>query len=113
MGILTDALKGKKTVVLLGHVNPDGDCAGSCLGMYNYLTENFENLEVSVYLEPLSKKFGYLKGFDDVLNVYDPEKKFDLCITLDASDVKKLAFTCIIIPLSSSLFHTALFCSLI
>lgn len=90
MGILTDALKGKKTVVLLGHVNPDGDCAGSCLGMYNYLTENFKDLEVSVYLEPLSKKFGYLKGYDDVLNVYDPEKKFDLCITLDASDVKRL-----------------------
>lgn len=90
VGILTDALKGKKTVVLLGHVNPDGDCAGSCLGMYNYLTENFEDLTVSVYLEPLSKKFGYLKGFDNVLNVYDPEKKFDLCITLDASDVKRL-----------------------
>ena len=37
MGILTEALDGKKTVVILGHVNPDGDCVGSCLGMYNYL----------------------------------------------------------------------------
>ena len=37
MGILTEALNGKKTVVILGHVNPDGDCVGSCLGMYNYL----------------------------------------------------------------------------
>ena len=90
MGILTDALKNKKTVAILGHVNPDGDCAGSCTGMYNYLTENFENLEVSVFLQNTSKMFGYLKGYDRVYTEFDPEKKFDLCITLDASDVKRL-----------------------
>jgi len=90
MGILTEALKDKKTVVILGHVNPDGDCVGSCTGMYNYLTENFEDLEVSVYLHTTSKKFAYLKGYDSVITEFDPEKKFDLCITLDASDVKRL-----------------------
>ena len=90
MGILTDALNGKKTVVILGHVNPDGDCVGSCTGMYNYLTENFEGVEVSVYLESLSKKFGYLNGYDRAYTEFDPEKTFDLCITLDASDVKRL-----------------------
>lgn len=90
MGILTDALNGKKNVVILGHVNPDGDCVGSCLGMYNYLTENFEGLEVSVYLESLSRKFEYIRGYAGVRTEYDPEKKFDLCITLDASDVKRL-----------------------
>lgn len=53
MGILTDVLKDKKTVAILGHVNPDGDCIGSCLAMYNYLTENYGELRVSVYLEPM------------------------------------------------------------
>ena len=90
MGILTEALKDKKTVVILGHVNPDGDCVGSCTGMYNYLTENFEELQVSLYLQTTSKKFGYLKGYDRVNTEYDPEKTFDLCITLDASDIKRL-----------------------
>ena len=90
MGILTEALNGKKTVVILGHVNPDGDCVGSCLGMYNYLTENFEDLDVTVCLESLSKKFEYIKGYTDACTEFDPEKKFDLCITLDASDVKRL-----------------------
>ena len=90
MGILTEALNGKKTVVILGHVNPDGDCVGSCLGMYNYLTENFEDLDVTVCLESLSKKFEYIKGYTDACTEFDPGKKFDLCITLDASDVKRL-----------------------
>lgn len=90
MGILTDVLNGKKNAVILGHVNPDGDCIGSCLGMYNYLSENYPEMEVSVYLEPMGKKFGYLSGYDIVKNIYDPEKSFELCITLDASDEKRL-----------------------
>ena len=90
MDILKEILKDKKTAVILGHVNPDGDCIGSCLGMYNYLSENYSDLEVSVFLEPMGVKFGYLKGYDRVINSYDPEKSFDLCITLDASDPKRL-----------------------
>ena len=90
MGILTDALKNKKTVAIVGHINPDGDCIGSCLGMYNYLTENFDHLEVSVFLEPMGRKFGYLKGYEQVNHVYDETKQFDLCITLDASDEGRL-----------------------
>lgn len=90
MGILTDALKDKKTVVILGHVNPDGDCIGSCLGLYNYLKDNFKELSVSVYLEPMGEKFGYLKGYGDVKCKLEPEKSFDLCITSDASDVPRL-----------------------
>ena len=29
-----------KTVVIVGHIRPDGDCVGSCLGLYHYLKEN-------------------------------------------------------------------------
>ena len=90
MGILTDVLKDKKTVAILGHVNPDGDCIGSCLAMYNYLTENYGELRVSVYLEPMGAKFGYLKGYGQVKHGFEPERTFDLCITLDASDEKRL-----------------------
>lgn len=90
MGILSDALKDKKTVVILGHVNPDGDCIGSCLGLSNYLKENHGDIEVSVYLETLPYKFDYLKGYGDVIHEYDPGKQFDLCITLDVSDVPRL-----------------------
>lgn len=90
MGILDEMLEGKKTIVILGHVNPDGDCIGSCLGLYNYLKENYEGLEVSVYLEKIGVKFSFLSGFEDVHTEYDDTKTFDLCITSDASDVPRL-----------------------
>lgn len=90
MGILKNVIKTSKTVVILGHVNPDGDCIGSCLGMYNYIRENFPKVDVSVYLEPMGVKFSYLKGYAEVRHEFDPEKTFDLCLTLDASDEGRL-----------------------
>ena len=35
--VLDDILKGKSSVALGGHIRPDGDCVGSCLGLYMYL----------------------------------------------------------------------------
>ena len=37
--ILDEILKGKKNVALGGQVRPDGDCVGSCMGLYHYLRE--------------------------------------------------------------------------
>ena len=31
---ITDELTGVKTVAIAGHIRPDGDCIGSCMGMY-------------------------------------------------------------------------------
>ena len=33
---LEQMLNEAASVVILGHVNPDGDCMGSCLAMYRY-----------------------------------------------------------------------------
>ena len=34
---LKDELAHVKTVAIAGHIRPDGDCVGSCLGVWNYL----------------------------------------------------------------------------
>ena len=39
-------LDGAKTIAIGGHVRPDGDCVGSCMGMYLYLKEVFPEKEV-------------------------------------------------------------------
>ena len=44
-------LKGVRTAAVAGHVNPDGDCVGSCLGVYNYIRDNYPETDVDVYLE--------------------------------------------------------------
>ena len=53
-------------IVILGHVNPDGDCAGSCLAVYNYIKEWDSTKAVTVRLERAPSKFSYLSGFDAI-----------------------------------------------
>ena len=77
-----------KTIAVLGHVNPDGDCAGSCLAVYNYVQEQYADKTVTVYLEPVSEKFSYLKGYDQIQSELGKES-VDLCICLDCSDQER------------------------
>lgn len=86
MSFLDTMLKDVKTVAIIGHIRPDGDCVGSCLAAYNYLEEQHPEIEAVVYLEPPSIKFGYLKNFDRIVSDFSGDKKYDLCLCLDSSD---------------------------
>lgn len=76
-------------IVILGHVNPDGDCVGSCLAVYNYIKEWDSSKTVTVRLERLPSKFSYLSGFD-AIETEAGEETYDLCICLDSSDEERL-----------------------
>lgn len=39
IGELEEILNKYENIMLVGHVNPDGDCIGSLMGMYNFLSE--------------------------------------------------------------------------
>ena len=76
-------------IVILGHVNPDGDCVGSCLAVYNYIKEWDSSKVVTVRLERVPSKFSYLSGFD-AIETEAGEETYDLCICLDSSDEERL-----------------------
>ena len=57
MTILDKKLETAKTVLILGHVRPDGDCIGSCLGLYNYLETVYPQIKAQVCLEEPAGKF--------------------------------------------------------
>ena len=76
-------------IVILGHVNPDGDCVGSCLAVYNYIKEWDSSRAVTVRLERVPSKFSYLSGFD-AIETEAGEETYDLCICLDSSGEERL-----------------------
>ena len=45
MSRIDEFLNGVRTVAIAGHVNPDGDCVGSCMATYLYLRDNFPEIE--------------------------------------------------------------------
>ena len=81
--ILDDILKGKKSVALGGHVRPDGDCVGSCMGLYHYLREQYPDIGTDVYLEEVPEAYSIIKGTDEVKTQTDGSAVYDLFICLD------------------------------
>lgn len=90
MDKLEELLSGIKTVAIGGHVRPDGDCVGSCLGLYNYIKENFQDVQVTVYLEQPSKVFSFLRGADKICSEDAQDFVYDLFFALDCGDKERL-----------------------
>ena len=56
MSILLDEISGVQTIAIGGHIRPDGDCIGACMGLYTYLAEQYPDRSVTVYLEEIPKE---------------------------------------------------------
>lgn len=85
-----DLLAGAKEVAIAGHVRPDGDCVGSCLGLSNYIQDNFKGVNVTVYIEKPSEVFDFLKGMDTICYDYTEDKSYDVFFALDCGDKDRL-----------------------
>ena len=87
---LDEKIRRAGTIAVLGHVNPDGDCVGSCLAVYNYIREQDSSKQVTVYLEPVQARFSYLEGYSRIQNTLPDRTETDLCICLDSADKERL-----------------------
>lgn len=91
MSLLEEKLQGVNTAVILGHIHPDGDCIGSCLGVYNYVKDQFPDIDIKIYLEPPAEKFQYMRYFETINTCLpDTRDQVDLCICLDSGDKDRL-----------------------
>lgn len=102
---LTERLEAAGTIVILGHIHPDGDCVGSALGLKNYLKNAMPEKDVRVYLEEPDPKFGFLKGFDEVIHVPDKTLKADLAVAVDVSDRGRLGDFLVMFDNAASTFN--------
>lgn len=92
MSRLTDLIETAETIAIIGHIRPDGDDIGSCLGTYNYILANYpDKKRVRVFLESKLQKFNFLRGFDSICHKTDSDDHdYDLVICQDVSTVERL-----------------------
>ena len=90
MKSLDELFAGVKTAAIAGHIRPDGDCVGSCLATYNYITTYYPQIEVSLYLQPIPNIFKFMKNADKIISDCTADKEFDLFIAQDCGDAKRL-----------------------
>ncbi|MFP3154048.1 bifunctional oligoribonuclease/PAP phosphatase NrnA [Lachnospiraceae bacterium ZAX-1] len=78
------------TVAIVGHIRPDGDCVGSCMATYNYISTYYPKIVVDVYLEPIPTIFNFLKNTDKIQHTCENNQIYDICIVQDCGDVGRL-----------------------
>lgn len=101
--MLNKILEQAEKIAIGGHIRPDGDCVGSCMGMYLYLKENFPEKQADVYLEDIPESFKFLKDISIPRHEIDEMEIYDLFICLDCGDLDRLGFSA---PLFEKAKHT-------
>ncbi len=86
MNNIVDEIKVSNNIVLLCHINPDGDAIGSTLALYHILKELKKEVDIVIKNPP--KRFSYLKGFQDIKQTTD--KIYDTAIILDTSTIERV-----------------------
>lgn len=101
---IDEMLNEAQTVAIFGHVRPDGDCIGSTVGLYNYIKDNFPQIEATVFVEGFSESYKLLSGTEKTLPEYDGRDvdlaflldtpSFERCGAKGAECLAKAKFTC-------------------
>ncbi len=90
---IKENIDNSKSILILTHVNPDGDAIGSTLGFYNAM-KKIEK-KVVAYIPVPDKAFSFLPGYSELLT--GPTKPnasdFDLVVALDVSDLTRFEDT--------------------
>ena len=73
MNLLEECKKAGR-IGISGHIRPDGDCIGSCMGLYLYLKKELPQAEVQVFLEKPADIYGCISRIEDVDSAYGEQK---------------------------------------
>ena len=84
---ILEELKGCATIGISGHENPDGDCAGACLGLALYLRKVMPQARVDVFLEPLRDElYKNIPGSETVITDFRTDiDAYDAFVVLDSA----------------------------
>lgn len=72
-----------RSIVISGHIRPDGDCVGACLAMEMYLKKALPQADVKVCLEQPPEIYSCIRNFDKIDTAYDIAESLDVLIILD------------------------------
>ncbi|MDO4614287.1 MAG: bifunctional oligoribonuclease/PAP phosphatase NrnA [Lachnospiraceae bacterium] len=87
-------------IAVAGHVNPDGDCVGSCVGLFLYLKKNYPEKQITLFLEQPKDALMSIKGAENLHTEIPENYNADLLFLCDVSTEDRIGA-------AGSLLHTA------
>ena len=88
---LDELIAGASSIGICGHIKPDGDAFGSCMGLYLFLRTYYPGIRAAVYLEDsYSETFKFVSCSEEIVHDYPEEEPYDVFIVLDCSDTLRI-----------------------
>ena len=75
--------EGAKTIAIAGHVNPDGDCVGSVMALWQFLKKIYPNVQIDTMIEQPPAIFDFVQGVSQILTDYTKDIVYDVMIVVD------------------------------
>ena len=87
---LDDIIKQSKKILLLSHVNPDGDTLGSMCAMYSMIYKRFKKKADMSVVSNIPYNYKFLPNIDLAQRFYDQSLVYDLVIALDVAAIDRV-----------------------
>ena len=88
---LNSIIKNSKNILLVSHINPDGDTLGSMCGLYSLIKDNLKKKCDMVAVSDVPVTYSFLPYVDEVKHIsqYDLSREYDLVITIDVAAIDR------------------------
>ena len=92
MEYLNDIIKSSKNIIILSHVNPDGDTLGSMCGLYSAILENHKKKCDMVSVSKIPEIYSFLPNINSVKHIdeIDKSREYDLVINVDIAAIDRI-----------------------
>ena len=87
---LREIAQGAKTILIAGHLRPDGDCVGAAAAADLYLKKIYPEAQISAYVEKVPEVYRFLDPEHSIFVEKLPEGPVDLFLSLDSSSKDRL-----------------------
>lgn len=85
-----EIIKDSKKILIISHINPDGDALGSTFGLYSAIYERFKKKCDICILSHIPSSYAFLPYFKEGKTSYDKSLVYDLVITVDVASLDRL-----------------------
>ena len=90
---LDNSIKDSKNILLVSHINPDGDTLGSMCGLYSLIKDNYKKHCDMLAVSDIPASYHFLPYINLVKNIdsIDLSREYDLVINLDIAALDRFA----------------------
>lgn len=101
---LHNIIKASKNILIISHLNPDGDTLGSMCGLYSGIKDNFKKKADMLLLSKLPAVYEFLPFVKEAKHIseFDKSREYDLVINVDVASYDRMCDAAVFFEKASS-----------